>query len=131
MLGPVERADIIRYFAFRKMPIESILFGLKAVEKFYTITRIDYIKVAEFVTDVYKMFQSTPGPEYEKFLDRIYEIIRDTSVSPIEFIEAFKDSRHLALSRKYTPDRYFELLSSSHNEGIAPNSIGEHLTKHK
>lgn len=127
MLGPIKRAEVIRLFAFRKLSIPSMQYGLRAVEMLSTITRVDHEIVGEFVVDVYKMFRSTPGPRYQNLLDRTYEIIRDSPVSPSEFITAFKDSRYLALSGAIGPETFFRHLTMALDQGIAPEEISEYL----
>lgn len=127
MLGPTKRAEVIRLFAFRKLSIPSMQYGLRAVEMLSTITRVDHETVAEFVIDVYKMFRSTPGPRYQHLLDQVYEIIRESPVSPGEFIAAFKDSRHLALSGDVDPETFFRHLTIALDQGVAPEEVYEHL----
>lgn len=127
MLGPTKRAEVIRLFAFRKLAIPSMQYGLRAVEMLSTVTSVNYMTVAEFVTDVYKMFRLAPGPRYQQLLDRVYEIIRESPVSPDEFIEAFKDSRHLALSGAINPEAFFRFLTEALEQGVAPGEVYEHL----
>jgi len=127
MLGPTKRAEVIRLFAFRKLSIPSMQYGLRAVETLSTVTGVEHETVAEFVTDVYKMFKSTPGPRYQQLLDRIYEIIRESPVSPGEFIGAFKDSRHLALSGDIKPETFFQHLTKALDQGVAPEEVYEYL----
>ena len=127
MLGPIKRAEVIRLFAFRKLQTTSMQYGLRAVEMLSTVTRVDHETVAEFVVDVYKMFGSTPGRRYQDLLNRIYEIIRDSPVSPSEFIAAFKDSRHLALSDSVDPETFFQYLTMALDRGVAPDKVYEYL----
>lgn len=127
MLGPIKRAEVIRLFAFRKLPVASMHYGLRAVEMLSTTTRVDHGIVAEFVVDVYKMFRSTPGPRYQNLLTRTYEVIRDSPVSPEEFIAAFKDSRCLALSGAVDPETFFRHLTMALGQGIAPEEVYEYL----
>ena len=127
MLGPVNRAEVVRFFAFRKLPVPSMRYGLRAVEMLSTVTSVDHMAVAEFVVDVYKMFKSTPGPRYEQLLDRVYQIIRESPVSPAEFMAAFKDTRHLALSGDINPEEFFQHLTSALDQGVAPDEIYEYL----
>jgi hypothetical protein len=127
MLGPVKRAEVIRLFAFRKLPTTSMQYGLRAVEMLSTVTSVEHQPVAEYVADVYKMFRSTPGPRYQKLLDRVYQIMRTSCVSPGEFITAFRDSRHLALSGEFDPESYFEHLTAALDKGVAPDDVYEYL----
>lgn len=127
MLGPIERAEVIRLFAFRQLPIPSMQYALRAVEMLSTVTRVDHRSVADFVIDIYKMFKSTPGPRYQALLDKIYAIIRASPVSPSEFILAFRGSRHLALSGALDPDTYFTDLTAALEGGVPPEQVYEHL----
>lgn len=127
MLGPTERAEVIRLFAFRKLPIPSMQYGLQAVEMLSTITKVDHESVASFVVDIYKVFESEPGPLYKTLLDQVYENIREARVSPSEFIDAFCNSRSIALSREIDPEEYLAELRSALDRGIPPSEVYEFL----
>ncbi len=127
MLGPTERAEVIRLFAFRKLPIPSMQYGLQAVEMLSTITKVDHESVASFVVDIYKVFESEPGPLYKTLLDQVYENIREARVSPSEFIDAFRNSRSIALSREIDPEEYLAELRSALDRGIPPSEVYEFL----
>jgi hypothetical protein len=127
MLGPIERASVIRLFAFRKLDIESMRYALRAVELLSTVTNVDYEIVAEFVVDIYKVFGSTPGPRYQRLLDRVHHTIRDSAVSPREFMAAFRDSRFLVLSGNVDSEAFFQHLVVALNSGVAPEDIREYL----
>ncbi len=127
MLGPVERAELIRLFAFRRLPIESMVYALRATEVMTVITGANHDIVGAFVIDVYKIFKSDPGPRFNNLLDRIYAHMRASSVSPSEFIEAFRDSRFVALSSDNSPEEYFHKLIEALSRGVSPNEIGEYL----
>ncbi len=129
MLGPIERAEVMRLFAFRKLSVPSMQYGLRAVEMLSTVTSVDHMTVADFVIDVYKIYEVTPGPSYEQLLDYIYNIIRETPVSPSEFMAAFKDSRHLALSGDVDPETFFQHLREALDQGVAPGEVYEHMRR--
>jgi len=127
MLSPKERAETIRLFAFRKLPTQSMQYGLEAVEMLATITKVDPVVVASFVADVYKMFESEPGPLYKSLLDLVYQHIREARVSPSEFIDAFRDSRRIALSGELAPDSYLGKLRIALDRGVPPSEVYEFL----
>ncbi|MDH4138537.1 MAG: hypothetical protein OEW09_17725 [Anaerolineae bacterium] len=130
MLGPTERAEVIRLFAFRKLPIASMQYGMQAVEMLSTITKVDHEVVASFVADIYKMFESEPGPLYKSLLDKVYENIREARVSPSEFIDAFRDSRSIALSGEVHPEEYLNQLRNALDRGVPPSDVYEFLASH-
>lgn len=127
MLSPKERAETIRLFAFRKLPIQSMQYGLEAVEMLSTVTNVDPVAVASFVADIYKMFESEPGPLYKNLLDEVYRNIREARVSPSEFIAAFRDSRRIALSGELPPQEYLSRLRSALDRGVPPSEVYESL----
>jgi hypothetical protein len=127
LLGPIKRAEVIRLFAFRKLPIDSISRGLKAVDILSTITRVDHLSVASFIADVYKIFPSSSESRYQNLLDRIYQVIRESPASPEEFIDAFRHSRRIALSGEMSPENYFRNLTEALQKGVAPEEVGEYI----
>ena len=129
MLGPVERAEVLRLFAFRMLSLDAMSQGLRATEILHTITGVSHIGVATFIADVYKMFRTEASTRYEPLLNGVYLHIRESPVSPNEFIEAFNDSRHLALSGNMTPENYFSQLRNALDEGVHPADISEYLEK--
>lgn len=126
-LGPIERAEVIRLFAYRKLPIEAMQYALQAVETMTIITKADHNLVAVFVVDIYKMFGSVPGPRYQQLLDRVYNVMRESPVSPSEFIIAYNKSRHIALSGNLSPENYFLHLREALEKGISPADVHEYL----
>lgn len=127
ILGPVERAEVLRLFAFRKLSLDAMSHGLRATEMLHTITGVPHLGVATFIADVYKMFRREASTRYQPLLDRVYTHIRESPVSPSEFIDAFNDSRHLALSGDLRPEDYFAHLRDALDEGIHPGDISEYL----
>lgn len=129
-LGPLERADVVRIFSYRKLPISVMSHGLRAVSTLYTISRGDYKTIALFVLDIYQMFSPQDEEEkvYTRLLDRVYNVIRQTPVSPVEFIDAFNKSRRFALSSQMKPDDFFKKLSDGLAKGVSPDEMYDYLT---
>lgn len=129
-LGPLERADVVRIFSYRKLPISVMPHGLKAVSTLYTISRGDYKTIALFVLDIYQMFSPQDEDEkvYTRLLDRVYNVIRQTPASPVEFIDAFNKSRRFALSSQMKPDDFFKKLSDGLAKGVSPDEMYDYLT---
>lgn len=127
VLGPIGKAKVLRLFAYRKMPISAMQSGLRAAEVLSILTRVDHEKLAIFVADIHKMFGEQPGIRYRLFLNKLYEIIRESPASPTEFIYAFQDSRRLVLSNQIAPDDYFQQLKDALEDGIPADEVYEHL----
>lgn len=127
VLGPIGKAKVLRLFAYRKMPIAAMRNGLKAAEVLSILTRVEHEKLAIFVADIHKMLSEQTGIRYRVFLNRLYEIIRESPASPAEFIHAFQDSRRLVLSNQINPDDYFQQLKEALEDGIPADEVYEYL----
>lgn len=128
MLGPIEKAEVLRVFAFRKIPIQNMPSGLRATEVLSIVTGADHESMAHFVADIEKMFGAAASDRYARFLARVPDVIRDSPVSPADFIRAFQDSRHLALSGALSPEDYFDSLRTTLESGIRPDDVCKALS---
>ena len=127
ILGPVERAKVIRLFCYKKLPIDRIDSALRAVGLLTVITKVDYETVALFVADVYKATNVDSRYGYDRILDEIYIMIREIPVPPSEFIEAFNRSRRLLFSKKMGLGQYFKLLKSGLESGASVEDISDYI----
>jgi hypothetical protein len=98
-LGPVERAEAIRIFAFRKLPVSIMEAGLKSVGMLSVITGLDAKIVARFVADVYRIFGAVTTDDGELLLGVIHQTIRQSAAPPSDFMAAFEHSRRLYCRR--------------------------------
>lgn len=124
IIGPVERAEIIRVFAYRKIPISNMKMGLKWVNIFYSLTRISYLILADFVAVVIKnasiLNQRITG---DMIFEHIYSGMRNAPVTPQEYVEAFQQTRHFLIRNKNIV-LYFDTLNTFFDSGISPNDMG-------
>jgi hypothetical protein len=125
-LGPIEKAEVLREFAFRKMPADRIPGALEACGQFSTLWEIDHRKAAVFVADIFRMFPdgSDTGASLK---DQTYVLVRDSLVSPSEFLSAFAASKRLALSGMVNPVLYLVLLSAALHDGVPAEDIYSYI----
>lgn len=126
-IGPVERAEIIRLLCFKKLPLNVISHALKAVGTISVITKVDIKTVAMFIADLYKVLETSEETDYNKVLDWIYILIRETPVPPIEFIEAFEKTRRLVLSKRIDLLEYFEVLKNGLESGVSEEDMNDYI----
>ena len=129
ILMPEERAETIRLFCFRKIEIDKMSIALKWVNIYYAITRLPYLDIATFVSDVIKntsIFDS--GASIDDVFDYIYTGMRDTPASPLEYIEAFKETRYILASTKSTI-LYFKTLGNFFYTGQPTSDIRDYVEK--
>lgn len=127
-LGPVERAEAIRIFAFRKLPISIMAAGLKSVGMLSVITGIDSKIVSNFIADVYRIFSADTTEQAQLILEVIHQTIRESAAPPADFMAAFDHSRRLVLSRSIDASNYFAELQFALDAGVAPEMMGEYLS---
>ena len=125
IMGPVERAETIRIFAYKKISISDMKVGLKWVNIFFSLTRISYLTLADFVAVIIKnasiLNQRITG---DMIFEHIYSGMRIAPVTPQEYIVAFQQTRHL-LIRSKNMVLYFDVLNTYFDSGISPNSMEE------
>lgn len=127
ILMPEERAEIIRLFCFRKIDIDKMPIALKWVNVYYSITKINYLDIASFATEVIKntsLFDI--GASIDDVFDYIYAGMRDTPVSPLEYMEAFKRTRYILASTKSTI-LYFKTLNKFFYAGLPTSDIENYV----
>ncbi|MFA7248558.1 MAG: hypothetical protein WC273_02900 [Dehalococcoidia bacterium] len=98
VLGPVERAEVLRTFAIRRIPVAIMAGALKTVETVSVATDVDSRTVALFLADVLRSTDRLPADAVVPTVDAIYKVIKASPVPPDEFFAAFRECRHLALS---------------------------------
>ena len=110
IIGPIEKAEIIRTFAFKKLSLDDMPVALKWVNMFFALTRIHYLDLADFVIIVIKRTKFAQNHfSIDKIFDYIYDGMRSASASPQEYIEIFNLTRHHLIKSKDII-RYFETL---------------------
>lgn len=127
VLMPQERAEIIRLFCFRKIEIDRISIALKWVNSYYAITKIPYLVIASFVTEVIKNTSVlNAGATVDDIFDYIYVGMRNTPASPLEYMEAFKRTRYILASTKNTL-LYFNAINKFFYTGQRTSSIEDYV----
>lgn len=129
MIDPIERAECILQFAFKKIPVSSMLEALEAVEKLHVVTKIDLNRTTTFVTDLYKILINIPNLEFQHTVDFVFSLIRETPASPEEFFEAFFRTKKYALLRQMEVKEYFEELKRGLEKGLSPDEISDYIEK--
>lgn len=126
-LGPVERAEIIRVFAIRKVPLDVMGDALSSTDVFSAITGIGHKTVAEFVADLYMLTRPIDEQAWNKVLDMVYDALRSGTSSPDEFIDAFSESRRIALSGQLDFATYFSKLSEGMIQGVPAKEMYDYM----
>ena len=127
MLSPIERAEVIRVLAFRKLPIRYFGSCLHAVETLSIITQCDIKTIALFFADVLLSFSPESEIDARRLLDTFYDIIKDVPVPPEEFFQSFESCRRLLVSQTIAPKDFLQGLQSCLESGISSNDIYDEM----
>jgi hypothetical protein len=80
--GPIERAEVLRIFAFRKLEIGLMASALTTTAMLSVITKVDHKAMAQFIVDVYRIFNVDSPRRAAEVRDIVYTTVRETPVSP-------------------------------------------------
>lgn len=123
MLGPIERAEIIRVLAFRKLPIELFEPCLNAVETLSVITKCRIKTIAIFVADFLLSFAPDSDADARRLVDTLNDVIKDVPVAPEEFFASFESSRRLLVSQVISPIEFLDGLRDCLTSGVSPDDM--------
>ncbi len=128
-LGPVERANVIRLFAFRRVPREIMQASLQSVAMLVAITGVDHMTMASYVVDMTRILPEVPGRTENQVRDEMLNVLQAGGTAPQEFLDAFHQSRRLVLLEEMAPNSYLEALAAATSTGVPPSDMYEHLRK--
>jgi hypothetical protein len=126
-LGPIERAEVIRTFAFRGVPIDLFRAGLFAIQNLRILTKADLESISLFVADFFLAFSPTDEQSASAIAEKLYQAIHDTPVPPEEFFAAFKKGRRLIRSQSIEPTEFLRRLQEQLSRGVDPSDILKEL----
>ena len=127
VLGPIEKAESLLLFCHRKLPQSIMASALKAVSIISVITEIKPKDLSSFIADAYKVFGGSNSKQQEELIDLLYKKIKESPAAPTDFIESFKKSRHLILSKTIKPTTYLDLLQKALEAGNLPSDVDEYI----
>ena len=114
-LGPIDKAEAIRYMSFRNIPIDEMTMILESSELLSAITEVSILKIVEFLTDIRKIEDLNRDN-----LDFLFKLIREIEVSPEEFFEIFSRCKKFVLTRKVSFRNFLQIILHLSKTGIRP-----------
>ena len=127
MLGPIERAEVIRLLAFRNLPMNLFSPCLAAVESLSVLTEVETKTITILFADF--LLSSTPETDTaaRSLVDILYDAIKESPVPPEDFFSAFEGARRLLVSKALSPQEFLKGLRDCLSSGVAPGDVYEEL----
>ena len=114
MLGPVEKAEVIRVLAFRGLPLEMFEPCLIGVDMLSVITECESKEISIFLADFFITFSPESSTNAHLLVDMLYGIIKEVPVPPLRNF-----SWHLRLHGDCSSQTRFSRRSISKDSEIA------------
>ncbi|GAA0741244.1 hypothetical protein [Clostridium oceanicum] len=129
-LGPIEKAEAIRAFAFRKININDMEEGVKSVEIIKTVCQIDLYKACELFYSLYIFSRNYRlCDNHSRDTINLFDKILTIPVSPEQFFEIFRKTKKKIRVGQLTFDEYVEKIDELANDGMDSFEIIEELIK--
>lgn len=124
----IKRAEVVRYFSFRKIPLNDIRALLEMTEQLSTISSIDYLKSAELLHTLYVTLNySDQLWKYNILL--FLNNLSSLPCSPSEFFRIFDLTKKHMILKKIQQDEYLELIIENTKLGLTPEDIEQIFNK--
>ncbi len=127
MLSPTEKADVLRLFSFRRIPVPLMEAALQATETVSVVTKVEPIRVAGLIADVTRAAEAAGGSSAQGVADSVVQTMRDAAVAPTDFFTAFEVSRNLMFREDVGVESYFPALREVLEAGVRPEHSYERL----
>ncbi len=126
MLSNVEKAEGIRYMAFKNVSLAEMPIILEATEKLAVVTDLPCLKVIEFLLDIsYLCDEERTGQQVE----RIFQAIRKSRTTPEEFFKIFTMTKQFVIEKKLSIDELLEKIERFSQLGTRPEDYRELIRK--
>ena len=121
-LSVLERSEITRYFAFRRVPIDHMKRMMPLVERVAMVAAIPPVQAATFVHILYLYVRPSEPGALDQLTPLVSEVLSMPCV-PSDFFAVFERTRKYVVSRHTEWDVYIGLIRSSFQRGLSVDDI--------
>ena len=125
----IERAEIVRTFAFRRVPLEHMKGLMKLTEAVGSLSAIPYPQAADFVCVLYQFFRPSSIDELTKLENFVNHVLR-LPCSPVEFFAIFQKTRKYLVTRTVSPPDYLRFIRQTVERGLSVDDVLEAFQDH-
>ncbi len=131
---PIQRAEIVRFFCYRRVPIDLIGQLLLATEVVSLTSRLEPLRIAGLFADFTKIHTRDLGPseaysEATDTIDTMEAALKLSGASPDDFVTAIECSRHIMLESRFPINTYLFLLKEALDSGVTPQDVSAWLAQ--
>ncbi|GIM30041.1 hypothetical protein CPJCM30710_27070 [Clostridium polyendosporum] len=129
-LAPIERAEAIRFLAFRRVDIDDMLKALSSIEIIKTVWEIDLNKACNVFYILYVFsYNHFPHKNPSKNTIELFNKILTISLPPEQFFELFLKTKKKIISDEMDFDTYIKKIKELAINGMDSCEIIEELRK--
>jgi len=122
-IDPIEKAECVRFLAFKKFPVELMGPALNSIGQLSVITKMEHKDITSFVYDLYRISVSVDSSSFVADIDKMFSFIKDLPTTPEEFFESFRRTRKFILTGRISLNRYLRVLEKAIHDGLAPEEV--------
>lgn len=119
-LGPRKRAEAIRIFAVKHLPVDQMPRALIDTGKLTAILQLDHLLVSSLVADTYRMEGVGQTPD---LVDQLLVAIRQSCELPATFVVAFNQSKRAGLADGMPVTTYLAAVCFGLKSGVPPEDM--------
>lgn len=106
-----QRAECVRHFAFRKIPLDAMA-GLVALsERVTTVSGVTHTEAADFVDCLYHSFPNDERDVIQQKMIKFVNAVEQMPAQPSQFFAIYKDTRHYLLGGDVSHEEYLNQIS--------------------
>lgn len=129
-LAPIERAEVIRFLAFRRIDIDDMLKALSSIEIIKTVWEIDLSKACGVFYTLYVFsYNHFPHKNASKNTIELFNKILTIALPPEQFFELFLKTKKKIISGEMDFETYIKKIKELAINGMDSCEIIEELTK--
>lgn len=128
-LSIIDKSEVVRYLAFRKVNIGEYEEAIRLVELIKTVCQMDLISCCEIYYSFYTYcYNQTPTlPNIAQIVENMFDKVTTLTVAYHEFFEIFTNTKRILVEKKLTYDAYLQEIKLLSFSGYSSNDIIEQL----
>jgi hypothetical protein len=129
LLGPIDRARVIRRAAQRRVEVPALNTVLASVDILFTVTKADPEVITDFVVGFGQILVAEADRGADQ-ADLALDAIAGSGAPAADFFDAFNRTRHLVQDQLVDREGFMALLEQGLARGVGPDQIEPYIKEH-